>query len=123
VDQANDVLEGVEIKHRILIDLPILLRAEEKIKKSNLKRYYILTTHENCNPEDDEVNDVIKRVYIDHGCQIIVNGVYHTIRYYLRLLCNPTLFIDKYSQDLSQIDGVTKAQLESWEIIREKLIK
>ena len=113
-DGDGDIVEGVEVKHRMEIDLPILMRAEEKILRSRLKRYYILTTHDRCNPADHSLTNIVKTTFRNHGCQIILNGVYPTLRYYLRMLCNPSVFIDVYSKNLSEQPDVTEEQLTKW---------
>ncbi len=120
-DLEADVIEGVEVKHGIEIDLPILLRAKEKILKSSLKRYYILTTHPNCAAINNEVLDVIRGVYSTHGCQIIVNGVIPTIRYYLRMCSNPSEFINNYSKNIVSQSSVTAEHLEIWQAVQDKL--
>ena len=117
IDSDNDVIEGIEVKHGVDIDLSILLRAKEKILKSNLKRYYILTTHKNCNILDTKVIEIIRTVYIDHGCQIIINGVIPTIKYYLRMCTNPSIFIENYSKNIANQSSVTAVQLENWKQI------
>ncbi len=113
-DADGDVIEGIEVKHGIEIELTILLRAKEKILKSNLKRYYILTTHKNCVAIDNDVLAQIRNLYKDHGCQIIVNGVIPTIKYYLRMCTNPSVFINNYSKNISTQNTVTVEQLEIW---------
>lgn len=114
VDSDGDVVEGIEVKHGMPIDLPIVITAEEKILKSKLKRYYILTTHDVCNPVDLRIHRVIRNVYREHGCQIIPNGVYPTIRYYLRMMKDPSQFLDTYSRNLANQEDVTTAQVEHW---------
>lgn len=52
-DADATVVEALEIKHRIQIDETILLRAEDKILGSEVARYYLLTTHSNCNLSTD----------------------------------------------------------------------
>lgn len=113
-DADGDVVEGVEVKHGLRIGLPILMTAEEKILKSGLKRYYILTTHSSCNPSDPDVDAIIRKVYKSHGCQIIPNGVYPTIRYYLRMMSNPSEFLRRYSDNLAKRDDVTHDQVTRW---------
>lgn len=51
----------------------------------------------------------IKRI---HGCQVIVNGVYSTLGYYLRLLNDPAEFIDRYVECM-KIDESIKFQHKS----------
>ena len=48
--------------------------------------------------------DEIKR---EHGCQLILNGVLHTLKYYLRLIDNVEEFISIYS-NLIEIDSELK---------------
>lgn len=122
-DSDSDVIEGVEVKHGIKIDLPILLRAKEKILKSRLKRYYILTTHSSCSVIGDDVLDVIRDIYSSHGCQIIINGVIPTIRYYLRMCSNPSEFINNYSKNIVSQSSVTTEHLEKWISIQNSLKK
>ncbi len=120
-DSDADVIEGIEIKHGIEIDLSILLRAKEKIMKSNLKRYYILTTHRNCTAINNNAVDIIRQVYSSHGCQVIVNGVVPTIRYYLRMCSNPSKFIDNYSKNITSKSSVTTEQLQIWKDLQDQL--
>lgn len=120
-DSEADVIEGIEVKHGLAIDLPILLRAKEKILKSGLKRYYILTTHSSCTVIKDEVLDLIREVYSTHGCQIIVNGVIPTIRYYLRMCSNPSDFINNYSKNIASQSSVTTEHLEIWNDLQDQL--
>lgn len=115
VDSEGDVIEAIEVKHRLEIGLPILLSAKEKILRSRLKRYYILTTHRNCTIQDTAVEQIVRQVYSTHGCQIIVNGVIPTIKYYLRMCVNPSVFLEKYSRNLSSKGQVTVEQLEKWQ--------
>lgn len=116
-DADGDIIEGVEVKHGVEIDLPILLRAKEKIFKSKLKRYYILTTHRNCAVVNADVTSIIRQVYLEHGSQIIVNGVIPTIKYYLRMCSNPTVFLNNYSRNISEQSSVTVEQLSVWNSI------
>lgn len=119
-DSEGHIVEGIEIKHNIKIDRTILITAQEKIMRSNLKRYYILTTHAKCSINDDFILNTIRQVYINHGCQIIVNGVIPTIRYYLRMCTNPYIFINKYSDNLVHYQrSINSTHLASWlEIVK-----
>ncbi|MEA5418179.1 hypothetical protein VB712_03015 [Spirulina sp. CCNP1310] len=120
-DSDGDVIEGVEVKHGIEIDITILLRVKEKILKSQVKRYYILTTHNNCSNLSNDITTCIRQIYHDHGCQIIINGVLPTIKYYLRMCTNPSVFINHYSKNISDQKHVTVEQLENWEKIQDSL--
>ena len=55
------------------------------------------------------INDEIGRIAQVHGCQVIVNGVYDTLRYYLRLLTDTAEFISHYV-DCMKADETIKFQ-------------
>lgn len=61
------ILEAVEVKHQIKIDTRIVIDAKEKILTSKVKRYYILTTHKDYEVSDSDINEMIEKVFIDHG--------------------------------------------------------
>ena len=64
--------------------------------------------------EIDQINDVINQVKEKHGCQIVINGVLPTLKYYLRLVSNLEEFITLYSS-LIQCDSELKAcHKEKW---------
>jgi len=107
-------IESVEVKHNIMIEETIVMKAEEKIATSNVERYYILTTHRNCSVVSTEVEALIDDVYKKYGCEIIVNGVIPTIKYYLRLLSDPAQVLTDYSDLLSKDTAVSVSKLREW---------
>jgi DNA (cytosine-5)-methyltransferase 1 len=113
-DNDGDIVEAVEVKHGFEIDVSMILRAKEKILKSKAIRYYILTTHKNCGLLNHDVADIIRDVYKVHGCQIIINGVIPSIKYYLRMAKSPKKFLENYSVNLSKHHSVTSKQLSEW---------
>lgn len=121
ISQDDIVVEAIEVKHNIKIDVRILIDAQEKILNSNVKRYYILTTHTDCEASDVKIKNIISKTYKDHGCQIIVNGVIRTISYYLRMCKSPVDFLRLYSNNLANSDVVTIEQLNEWNKIKNRL--
>lgn len=77
--------------------------AKQKIRSSRVDRYYILTTSLHHEPTAEVLVEAenVKRLL---GTQMIVNGVIPTIRYYLRLLSDPSTVLPEYVR-LLQIDG------------------
>ena len=95
--KGKELFEAIEIKLDKEIDCNIVRIAIEKIHKFNPTRYYILS-HKNIKTEDKlEIEVLINDLKITHGCQIIINGVIPTLKYYLRLLSNLPDFFEKYS--------------------------
>ena len=107
----NSFFEGVEIKHNISISLGIVEDAYQKFAQTSVSRYYLLTTAEPNVEDIDSVNDFVSEIHRQHGCEVIVNGILPSLKYYLRLLSNPQLFLDGYSKNL-QLDFQQKAEIK-----------
>ncbi len=112
--------EGVEVKHEIKITDELVRHAYEKFKIHPTDRYYLLTTANMDGADWDSINEEIEKVARIHGCQVIVNGVYSSIKYYLRMVKNPARFIDFYVELLKTDKTVKFAHKEKWnEIVAE----
>ena len=112
IDVNNDdetAFEGVEIKHGIMTTPELVTDAYEKFKIHNTDRYYLLTTADMSGADWSGINAEIARISQIHGCQVIVNGVYSTLKYYLRLLANTSEFIDYYVECM-KVDKTIKFQ-------------
>ena len=107
----NRFFEGVEIKHNIPISLGIVEDAYQKFAQTPVSRYYLLTTAEPNVEDVDAVNELVSRIHRQHGCEVIINGILPSLKYYLRLLSNPQLFLQNYSKNL-QLDFQQKAEIK-----------
>ena len=112
VNQDGSVFEGVEVKHRIPINMNMLESAREKIERSSAERYYILTTHDQ--KLKKEIEDEIIIINNESGCQLIVNGVISSMNYYLRLLSDPSDVLPIYSLYLSEDHAITPEMIDAW---------
>jgi len=106
------LFEAIEIKLDKPIDANILRIAKEKIVRFNPQRYYILSNHGTI--EIDEVNYIIDEVKQAHGCQIIVNGVLATLKYYMRLIGNLEEFYTLYSNLIANDTELKQVHKEVW---------
>ena len=114
VDRNGSAFEAVEVKYDIPIDKNIIERAKEKILPSSVRRYYVLST---CSVHKDEmayISEIIKQVKNSHGCQIVVNGIIPSLKYYLRLLSDTALFVDNYAQLLASDESVKFEHRQRW---------
>ena len=84
----NTAFEGVEIKHERIITPQLVMDAYEKFKGYKTDRYYLLTTADMSKADWEQIENKIIHISQIHGCEVIVNGVYTTLKYYLRLLSN-----------------------------------
>ncbi len=127
IDTNGNFFEAVEIKHLIPITAQLVEDAFEKFRDKPVKRYYLLTTAEPCvsTAEQAKVKNVIQRIELTHGCEVIVNGIMPSLRYYLRLLNDPALFLKRYSQNLqaafTDSTEVKETHLRKWRALHEQL--
>lgn len=107
------VFEAVEVKHMIPIDCEIVDTAKQKIRGSQVDRYYILTTHPNHTPSPEVAKEVenVKKLL---GCQMIVNGVLPSIMYYLRLISNPGSVLPIYVKELENDAAISFEHKDIW---------
>lgn len=113
-NENGSAFEGVEIKHEIPITAQLVADAYEKFKIHNTDRYYLLTTANMDAADWESIEKEVARISQIHGCQVIVNGVYTTLKYYLRLLNDPAEFIDKYVELLKQDETVKFQHKTAW---------
>lgn len=114
VFKGLELFEALEIK----LDKPptshMVRIAFDKINQFGISRYYILSGLPPVGNELYKINILINKIKNEHGCQVIVNGLYESLKYYLRLISEPKLFLNKY------IDLVEK-DTELQRIHKEKL--
>lgn len=113
-NKNGSAFEGVEIKHEITITRQLVADAYEKFKVYNTDRYYLLTTANMDAADWDSLESEIRRISQIHGCQVIVNGVYSTLNYYLRLMKDPAEFIDRYVELLKTDETVKFQHKVAW---------
>lgn len=95
IDTNGNLFEAVEIKWNRPITKDVVDIAYKKFRTKKIQRYYILSNAE----FDHSDSGLIEKTQIireSHGCQVIINGVINTLKYYLRLLSNTSQFIDIY---------------------------
>lgn len=114
VDENGNPFEAVEIKHGVVIDKSIVERAKEKILPSSASRYYILSTSEIKKSEQAEIETIIAQIKNTHGCQIVINGIIPSLKYYLRLIENPSKFIGNYVELLKTDETVKYEHRKVW---------
>ncbi|WP_323639997.1 hypothetical protein [Pectobacterium polonicum] len=113
---TNDVFEAIEVKHDIFIDEVIIQDVVRKVRDKNIDRYYVLTTSNKCEP-DDEINKKINTIKQLYNCQVILNGVVPSIKYYLRLITDPTLVLPLYVELLEKDKAIKHEHREVWNTI------
>jgi len=117
--KGKKLFEAIEIKLDKPIDANILRIAKEKIVRFNPQRYYILS---NQGVVDEEVvYKIIEEVKQEHGCQIIVNGVLSTLKYYMRLIDNLEEFYQRYSDLISNDTELKTIHKQVWNELTKEL--
>lgn len=126
LDENEDFFEAVEIKHNIPISPDLVQGAYQKFAETSACRYYLLTTAEPNVDDPKTVDQLVRKIHRQHGCEVIVNGIIPSLKYYLRLLSNPKLFLDCYWKnlrlDFNQNTDIKEVHLRYWkELLRNPL--
>lgn len=118
--------EMVEIKHKISIDRNLIFDIVKKSEGTTIERYYILTTaKENFTSveEEDYINKFILKIKKDSGLEIIANGIYYTLKYYLRFIDDYKEFIRAYTDNLIK-DAKNSTEVKAYHITEwQKILK
>jgi len=121
-DTEGRVFEAVEIKHGVPINSQLVRDAYEKFKSHPIQRYYLLTTADKYQTDIEDIIEEISKILKIHGCQVIVNGIYPSLKYYLRLLHNPYDFIDNYVENLKRDKSIKYEHKLKWnEIVSQQV--
>ncbi len=96
VDENGRPFEAVEVKYGIPISLQLVKDAFQKFVTTQVSRYYLLSTVDVNAAEQELIQQEIDRIRNVHGCQVIVNGIFESLKYYLRLLSSTSEFIHNY---------------------------
>lgn len=118
-DDNHNLYEVIEIKYGIEINELIVSDAIKKIMPNDkLQRYYILSTVEPSSDDRNKFSAYSSDLKINHGCELIINGLIKTLNYYLRLINNTDKFLDNYVKNLGKHPEIQNEQ----KIIFNKLI-
>lgn len=120
-DHNNEIYEVVEVKFDIPIDSIMIEDAYKKISAKPVQRYYLLSTIATNEDEKVAIDEVICKIRTEHGCQIIVNGIMPTLKYYLRLLDNTDIFVKRYVQNLTDNTEINFEHKIAWNKVCEKI--
>ena len=125
LDENGFCFEALEIKHNIPISLELIQDAYQKFSETSVSRYYLLTTAEPNVDNVEAVNSLVCQIHTQHGCEVIVDGVLPSLKYYLRLLNDPKLFLDYYTKnlqsDFSRSPDIKRTHLTCWSELLDSL--
>lgn len=110
----KSIYEVIEVKFDIPINSIMIEDAYKKISQKPVQRYYLLSTVASKEDERVAIDNMICKIREEHGCQIIVNGVFPTLKYYLRLLNNTDIFVKKYIKNLSDNTEINFEHKIAW---------
>lgn len=124
VVNSNDKqpFEAVEIKFDIPINHNIVEIAIEKIQPNpTVERYYILSTSPIDENDKDIITTDIQRLKNTHGCQLVINGIIPTLKYYLRLVDDTGVFINNYVNLLDTDKSIKFEHKSMWNNLISKI--
>lgn len=116
---TNELYEVIEIKFDITPNVIMIKDAYEKFKGEPIQRYYVLSTAHADNEEELKINEEIIKIREEHGCQVIVNGIFPSLKYYLRLLENTDEFMNRYVENLQENPELNFEHKIAWNRVLE----
>ena len=120
-DKKKKLIEAIEIKYGKPIDLQMILNAKDKILKHDPRRYYIFSSADIKLDDKIKIQDEIEFIASNYGCQIIVNGIIPTVKYYLRLIMSVEKFVEDYSRLVEQDRELQAIHKIQWNNILKEL--
>lgn len=114
-NNSDSIFEAVEIKLDKPITPQIIQVTYEKINKFGVERYYVLSGVEQKQDDVEKNAQLAFEIQQEHGCQLIINGLYPSLKYYLRLITAPKEFLDKYIELVendTELQSVHKERLQ-----------
>jgi DNA (cytosine-5)-methyltransferase 1 len=110
--------EMVEIKHDIPIDRNLIFDIVKKSQGVTIQRYYILTMYKGnflSKKEEEYINKFVLKIKRDSGLEIIANGIYQSLKYYLRFIDDYKNFIKAYTKNLIE-DAKNSTEVKAFHI-------
>jgi DNA (cytosine-5)-methyltransferase 1 len=119
--ENQQLFEAIEIKLDKQIDLNMVQIAYEKIQRFNPQRYCIFSLKPIKESDKTSIENLVVKIRQEHGCQVILNGVIPTLKYYLRLVESLERFIENYSKLIQNDTELKLVHREMWNTLVEKL--
>lgn len=118
--------EMIEIKHNIPIDRNIIFDIVKKSQGTTIQRYYILTTYKSnfsSKEEEEYINKFILKIKKDSGLEIIANGIFQSLKYYLRFIDDYKRFIKAYTTNLVE-DAKNSTEVKAFHVAKwQKILR
>jgi len=126
-NKDNTPFEMVEIKHNKAIDKNMVFDVVKKTEGTSVKRYFILTTAKNnfINSEEERfIEQFIFTIKKERKLDIIANGIFTSLKYYLRFIDDYHDFIETYTrlivEDAQNSTEIKEYHIEKWKQILEE---
>lgn len=113
-ESSVSLLEAIEIKFQKPIDKHMVAIATEKISRFNPERYLILSSANIKQEDASDINQMIDDIANKYKCQVIINGILPTIKYYLRLINYLPDFINNYSTLIEKDQEINFDHKQKW---------
>lgn len=122
VNREKQPTEAVEVKFDVPITESVVREAIQKIRHESVSRYLILSTAD-LNPEEaKKIKIICDEFRRSNGCEIIVNGVLETIKYYLRLIPTTNDFVFAYTSIVQEDPDLTYEHKQAWNDVCQRIL-
>ena len=123
----GDLIEVLVVRHHKAITSRVIEDTFYRFRDAQMCRYCFLTTVEPLvTPrEREKIRDLVQRIETQQTCEVIIDGVLPTIRYYLRTLSDPSLFWHQYWDNQKSVPLATtdpnKIHLKIWQSLLKQI--
>lgn len=118
--------EIIEVKHQIPIDRNLIYDVVKKSEGTTIERYYVLTTSKNnfvSAEEEEHIDKLVLKVKKETGLEIIPNGIYQSLKYYLRFVEDYKEFLRTYAEQLI-LDSKNSTEVSEFHVAEwQKILK
>jgi|GEM_PF-5301685 DNA (cytosine-5)-methyltransferase 1 len=127
IEDNGKPFEVIVVRNRRSITAEVINSTFRRFGNAQTGRFCFLTT---AKPyvrlsEQQKIRELLHRVETEQSCEVIIDGVLHTIKCYLRILHDPSSFWQKYSDNqklvsLAKTDPGRK-HLKRWQSLLKKM--
>ena len=119
----NNLYEVVEVKFNIKPTSIMIMDVFKKISQTSIKRYYIISTVDPDISEWQQIYEKIQEVSEKHGCEIIVENLFVTLKQGLQKITNVNDFLDNFTSLLQNSTELNSEHKNVWNSIVQKNTK
>jgi DNA (cytosine-5)-methyltransferase 1 len=129
IENNGKPFEVIVVRNRRSITAQVIKSNFSRFENTEIRHFYFLTTAKPYVRPNERVKiqDLVHRLETERNCEICIDGVLPTIKYYLRVLRDPTFFWQRYLDNQKSVSlaltDPNKTHLKRWQSILANINK